>query len=501
VRVALIRYHEDAENTRQLKLVVRRAGVLPHLGLGYIHTALSSAGHDVVTLDAQALRMPDNELAAALKRLRPQLVGVTTTTPGLPGALIACRLAKNVGAYVILGGPHTEVFGRENLHHSFIDAVGVGEGVTIMVGLAGALANGDPPESVQGVGTRTQDGTGAFAMPVQVVRPTAQKSALTSSLMLSPSPVAAGNAGGAAPMLPLQEMGWPDRAAVPMHRYYSLMAKRPFATMISSRGCPFKCSFCFKQSVDKLKSVFREAEDIVAEMTYLVRKCGVREIMFYDDVFTMKKSRVYEICDHIRSQGLKVRWEAPTRVDLVDGDLLRAMAQAGCIRLRYGIESGDPAMLKRMRKESNLSIIEEAVVSAKQAGIQTFAYFIVGYLNETDEQYSRTVNLACRLPIDYASFYTATPLPGTALHEEAVAAGAIPPDYWLRFVRGETTQRLSFLVPNAEERSRAAYKKFYIRRTKARMLLGHMAAPRSTWSVATALLTLMRADSNYVRDC
>jgi len=463
MRVALVRAHDDVENTRQLKAILRRAGCLPHLGLGYIHTALTQAGHEVKTIDVQAFGLTDEQLREVLARFAPALVGVTTTTPSLPGALVACRIAKEIGATVILGGPHTEVFAAENLYHPFIDYVGAGEGATLMVQLANALDAGEDPTGIPGVVSRD-------------VHP------------------------GLAPMLRLQEIGWPNRDSVPMGLYHSIMAKNPFATMISSRGCPFQCSFCFKQSVDKRKSVFRDAEDVVAEMRELVERWGVREIMFYDDVFTMKRDRVYQICEEIRRLGLKVRWEAPTRVDLVDEKLLRAMAGAGCIRLRFGIESGDPDILVRMKKESDLGVIESSVNAAHKAGIQAFAYFIVGYLNETWEQYERTVELACRLPLAYASFYTATPLPGTTLHTEAVAAGAIPADYWLRFVRGETVERVNFLVPDAEERARLAYRRFYLRRRKIGTILNHMVTPRMAWSVASGLASLMRSESNQVRD-
>src|SRR4051812_21016483 len=132
MRVALVRAHDDVENTRQLKAILRRAGCLPHLGLGYIHTALTQAGHEVKTIDVQAFGLTDEQLREVLARFAPALVGVTTTPPSLPGALVACRIAKEIGATVILGGPHTEVFAAENLYHPFIDYVGAGEGATLM---------------------------------------------------------------------------------------------------------------------------------------------------------------------------------------------------------------------------------------------------------------------------------------------------------------------------------------------------------------------------------
>ncbi len=462
MRVALVRNHDECVNTRQIKLMQRRAGVLPHLGLGYIETALRKSGFEVATIDAQALGLDASGLEERVRAFAPALVGVTTTTPGVPGAVEACRIAKEAGSVTILGGPHTEVFAKENFHHDFIDYVGVGEGVTIMRALAEAMRDKKNVSGIPGLVGR------AFSNPP-------------------------------APMLNLEDMGWPSRDSMDVKLYHSIMAKHPFATMISSRGCPFQCAFCFKQAVDK-KSMYRSAEDVVGEMAHLVEDYGVREIMFYDDVFTMKKKRVYEICSLIAERGLKVRWEAPTRVDLVDPDMLRAMSRAGCVRLRFGIESGDVDILSRMRKKTDLDQIRDAVGAAKSAGIETFAYFIVGWLGESDDQYRRTLEFAKNLRLDYASFYTATPLPGTQLHREAIASGKIDGDYWLDYIKGERTERIGVLAPNAEEKSRHAYKSFYLRPEKAPILLRHLANPETFSSVASGLTSLIRSKTNAVRD-
>ncbi|MEV2214839.1 radical SAM protein [Streptomyces sp. NPDC050997] len=463
LRIALVRHHDLCLNTRQITQIQKRAGVLPHLGLGYIHTALKSAGfHHVIQVDTPALGLDSEGLRKLLADFEPDLVGVSTTTPGLPGAVEACQAAKSTGAKVILGGPHSEVYARENLFHDCIDYVGVGEGITIMPELAEAMEQGDKPEGIRGLVTREHD-------------------------------------GGAAPMVNLEEVGWPSRDGLPMNSYYSIMAPRPFATMISSRGCPFKCSFCFKQAVDK-KSMYRSPEDVVGEMTELKDRWGVKEIMFYDDVFTLHRGRVREICALIGEQGLKVRWEAPTRVDLVPEPLLKAMAGAGCVRLRFGIEHGDSEILKRMRKESDIEKIERAVTSAHEAGIKGFGYFIVGWLGETPEQFRATVDLACRIPLDYASFYTATPLPGTPLHTESVAAGQIPADYWDRFVQGEFDARIGYLVPDAQRRAQAAYRAFFLRRSMAKPLLSHMASTGQWRNTLDGLRSLARSTSNTDRD-
>jgi len=462
VRIALVRHHEQGVNTRQLRMIQRRAGVLPHLGLGYLHAHLQRGGHHVVTLDSQAQRLSDDALAAALRTFGPDLVGVTTTTPGLAGALVACRLGKGAGARVILGGPHTEVFAEENLVHEDVDFVGVGEGTSIMTGLAAALDAGDERPELPGLVSRW-------------------------------------HYGGMAPYRALEDLAWPDRLSIPLNRYRTIMARRPFATVMSSRGCPFKCSFCFKHAADQ-RSTFRSPRDLVAEMTYLVRNHGVREIMFYDDVFTMRRKRVFAICEEIRRERLRVRWEAPTRVDLVDPALLRAMAAAGCIRLRFGIESGSPELLVRMKKQADLNRIHTAVKVAADAGIETFAYFIVGYLGETQGQYRQTLDLARALPLNYASFYTATPLPGTALFREAVEAGVVDAGYWHRYVRDPNIERVPFMVPHADRLARDAYAAFYFRRAAVKSIMRRVREPRAALDILTGLGALACSRLNAERD-
>ena len=461
-RVALIRHHDLCLNTRQITEIQKRAGILPHLGMGYCETQLRKFGFLTKQFDSPAMGLDRDSLRQSLVEFSPDLVCVTTTTPGLPGAIEACEVAKASGARVILGGPHTEAFGSENFCHDCVDYVGVGEGLTIIPELATCLAEDRDPVGIKGLVTRDYD-------------------------------------GGSAPMLNLADVGWPHRDGLPMGNYYSIMANRPFATMISSRGCPFKCSFCFKQQVDK-KSMYRTADDVVDEMEYLVQRWGVREIMFYDDVFTMHRKRVTQICELIRKRNLKVRWEAPTRVDLVPNELLRDMAAAGCVRLRFGIEHGDPKILENMGKESSVEKIETAVRSAVDVGISAFGYFIVGWLNETRAQFNRTVELACRLPLDYASFYTATPLPGTRLFAESVEAGVIPEDYWVNFVRGNFKQRIPELIPNADDRAREAYKRFYLRRSMAIPLIKHAIHTGQYRNTINGLYTLARSKTNTVRD-
>jgi radical SAM superfamily enzyme YgiQ (UPF0313 family) len=176
------------------------------------------------------------------------------------------------------------------------------------------------------------------------------------------------------------------------------------------------------------------------------------------------------------------------------------MARAGCVRLRYGIESGSERILSHMGKLTDLPRIRSTVRATRRAGIQTFGYFIVGYLDETEEEFEDTVQLAIESGLDYASFYAATPLPGTRLFREAAERGLVSPDYWRDYVAGRVTERVPYLVPDAELRARTAYRRFYLRPRRMGVVLKSMSGRGMFMKVSSGLLSLGRSQSNVERD-
>lgn len=431
MRIVLIRYHDiDNINTRLPQSLNKRQGILPPLGISYVGAALEKAGHEVRIIDAQALVLSRQDVYQELKEFKPYLIGVTTKTPNLYGALEACRVAKSADAKVVIGGPHTELFPKECLSFDFIDYAILGEGENAMIQLANALENGLSVYEIDGLCFRGDDGN------IQV-----NKAAIVNDVDSVP---------------------WPARHLLPMSNYSSIIGLHPTTTMITSRGCPFHCAFCVKQEADK-KTRFRDPVDVVDEMEMLVKDYKIREIMFYDDVFTMRRQHVYGICEEILKRSLRVRWEAPTRVDCTTKEMFELMAKAGCLRVRFGVESGDIDILRLMRKRSNLELAIKAVEAARSTGLRTFAYFIVGYLGETQEQFNNTVELAKRLPLDSVMFTAATPLPGTLLHKQAAEAGLVDSNYWREFALGKVDSRINYLVQDAPIRVRKAYRSFYFR--------------------------------------
>jgi radical SAM superfamily enzyme YgiQ (UPF0313 family) len=233
-------------------------------------------------------------------------------------------------------------------------------------------------------------------------------------------------------------------------------------TMITSRGCPFRCGFCFKRETDKVLRL-RDPIKVVDEMEDVVKQYKVKEIMFYDDTFTWNKNHVIGICNEILKRNIKVKWEAPTRVDAIDESLLELMKRTGCIRLRYGVESGDPAILKLMNKNINIEMVKKAVRMTKKAGLEVFAYFIIGYANETSQTIRKTINLAKELNCDLVMFTVATPCPQTPFYDMAFQKNIIDYDYWQQFTLGKIDRRFPYFVADADKWIKMAYREFYFR--------------------------------------
>ena len=186
--------------------------------------------------------------------------------------------------------------------------------------------------------------------------------------------------------------------------------------------------------------------------------------MFYDDVLALHKPNITGICEEILKRGLKIKWEAPTRIEHVDKELLRLMRRAGCTRLRYGVESGDEAVLKLMNKQINLKQAKETFRITKAAGIETFAYFMIGYPHETEKTIQRTIDFSVELDPDLVMFTVTTPLPHTPLYDLAKEERLIADDYWREFTLGNRNgERIPYFFPESEQWVKKAYRRFYLR--------------------------------------
>lgn len=430
MKILLIRYHDkDNINTRLPESLNKVQGVLPPLGISYIAAVLEKNGYEVAILDAIAENLTKDETRDYIAREKPDLVGVTAMTATVRGALEAASVAKECGARVVVGGPQLAVYPNETLSYDSVDFGIVGEGEWAMLELVKALEGNQSLDEIEGLAYK-KDGQVIVNEPAVVED--------------------------------LDDLPFPARHLLPTDKYSSIIGLNPVTTMISMRGCPFKCSYCAKQPTDP-RCRFRSARNVVDEMEQVIQDYGVREIMFYDDTFTMRRSHVAGICEEILRRGLKVKWEAPTRVNVVDRELLQLMQRAGCIRLRYGVESGDPDILRSMNKGITLDQVRDVFKWTRQAGIETFAYFMIAYIGETPETIKRTMSFANELDPDLVMFTVTTPYPDTPLFDMVADQGIVDRDYWRDFTLGKRSDRLPYLVEGADRWTKKAYRRFYLR--------------------------------------
>jgi radical SAM superfamily enzyme YgiQ (UPF0313 family) len=351
---------------------------------------LEKNGYSVKILDLPALGLSENFLPPILHQEKPNVVGITAMTPTINSALKVARKVKetNSDIFVILGGAHATLLPEETLRSALeIDFIVRGEGEQTTLELVKAVDE-NPREISQVLGITYREGLSVKSNPL---RP---------------------------PISDLDDLPFPAFHLLPMGKYrlHPPFGRRPrVMPIITSRGCPFRCVFCSKAVFGK-KYRSNSHAYIVDEIRYLNEKFGVKEIKFYDDVFTLDRERVIAICMKLKEQGMDIPWSCETRVDLVDSELLKVMKNAGCYMIEYGVESGDQGILNSLKKDITLEKSIEAFKLTHEAGIGTAAYFMVGSPQETPGTIKETIEFAKKLDPDFVQFSIATPYPGTELY-------------------------------------------------------------------------------------
>ncbi|MCP4987315.1 MAG: radical SAM protein [Colwellia sp.] len=210
----------------------------------------------------------------------------------------------------------------------------------------------------------------------------------------------------------------------------------PSAPMIMSRGCTAKCRFCNLNIAGNVQR--RSAENVIEEMKLLKSMYRVKEILFQDSNFAYNRDETLHFCRLMLDEKLNMKWTLPqgTRIATLDEELCRILKKAGCYRISIGIEAGDKEMQRYIRKGVNLDKVNEKLKIIKKYGIEVLANFMMGFPGETKQQMQTTLEVALRLPLDYANFYVFTPYPGSSFFKELVEKGEIQEDVfqeWNKF--------------------------------------------------------------------
>jgi radical SAM superfamily enzyme YgiQ (UPF0313 family) len=422
------------------------APCLPPLGLCYLAAVLEKNGFvKIEIIDAVLERISFKELGRKIKKCRPDLVGVTSTTASFYQAARTISLCKKADKRIVtvLGGAHISALPERTFKESPGLDVGVfGEGEKTFLEVVEKVSQGKSLNRVKGVVFRKQKRT----------------------VVNSPRK----------PVSNLDVLPFPARHLLKDPRLYKhtpFRGKGFTVSVVTSRGCSFACSFC-DQSVFGRAWRGHSASYVVDEVTHLQERYGVDFISFEDDNFLLSRKRAIEICRLLLEKKLTLKWGCSARADSLDRELLVWLKKAGCANIFIGIESGSERILKLMNKKESLREIRKAVGLIKSVGINVYASFILGVPTETRKEIEQSVDFACSLPLDGASFFIYTPYPKTSFASLAKHHGAVSKD-WRDY--SAHPQRLAFIPDGFSESEllslqRRAYFRFYGR---VRFLLKH----------------------------
>ncbi|MBU1727069.1 MAG: B12-binding domain-containing radical SAM protein [Candidatus Omnitrophica bacterium] len=429
MKVVLIRAKPtELKNSRLPLSLSEGVGCVMPLGIASIAAFLRQNNIEVRIIDAESESLSSEEVRKRLRDIKPGLVGISSMTPAFHDDIEIARIAREEGALVVMGGPHVNVMPKAALELKEADFCIIGEGELPMLKLIDAIAGKMPLSEVPGLVYSDKD------LNIKANAPYIHEN--------------------------LDELPDPAIDLLPFERYHSIISNGRLATVSVGRGCPFLCGFCFKQPSDS-KIRFRNPVLVANEIEQLVSKYGFKEINFVTDTFTVKKEFVEALCNDILRRKINVSWIAPTRVDCVNLSMLKLMKKAGCRSLRFGVESGSEKILKLMNKSTDKEKTVLAFKYAREAGIQSFAYLIIGYLGETEETLRQTFDFVKKIRPDLLMYNIATPLPGTLLFDQAVKAGLVDADYWNKFVLDKNYPRIPYLFNDTDKWIKYGYWDFY----------------------------------------
>ena len=371
--------------------------VIPALGLAYLAAVAEENGHEVRILDC-ARGLGWDAVAHAGRTFRPDVVGVNATTPTFANTVRTASILRDIvpEATIVTGGPHPTADPAHAAAQPVFDYHVLGEGERTFTELLDHLAGKGPesPDEIAGL---------AFRRNGELVV-TARRAHIKDLDSLP---------------LPARHLLPPLTAYHPTPASYRRL---PIAVIMTSRGCPYRCTFCdravFGESFRQ-----RSADDVMVEVEEAAVRYGAKEIRFFDDCLTLNKKRLAEICKELSALRPPVPWTCLTKANLVTSDMLRMMREAGCWQVLYGIESGDDRVLEAISKGTTVEENRRAVEWAHEAGIRVRADFLVGSPTETPASLENTLTFAKSLPIDFAHFNKFVPFPGTEMYRKLMEQG------------------------------------------------------------------------------
>jgi len=410
----------------------------PPLGLCYLAAMVRKAGHSVQIMDAPALNMDLSQTVREVGNAQAALIGITATTASIIRASELARglRASGLRSPILIGGAHVSALPEQTLREfPEFDLGAINEGEYSLVEVIEAFKSGSSYHDISGIVFRDRD-----EIIVTPARPLIEN---------------------------LDELPFPAWDLIPdlakyykpaPHSYYQL----PSSSLMTSRGCNGTCTFCARPFMgERYRS--NSPDYTLAMVDHLVRRYGIRDIMFYDDNFLLDRGRVLQICDALQSRDYRISWSCLARTDLTPKDFYETIHRAGCWQIAYGIESGDQEILNNLKKHVKIDRVAQMIQQANKAGITTRGYFMIGCPGETPATIEKTIDFMRDSNLKEFHVTFCTPMPGAELFDTWQKWGAFDCDwrklgFWDPVFIPEGMTREELIAGH-----RRMFRKFYLR--------------------------------------
>lgn len=363
----------------------------PPIGLLYLASVARKHGYDVDIYDAAARGLSMSKALEYVIDNKPDVYAVSLYTIGLIETLKFIKQVKHSlpSCICIVGGPHATALPEYSMKECEpIDYLIFGEGEQTLVELLYSIQNQSDPSEIRGICYRRNG---------EVIKNEARP--LISNL---------------------DEIPFPAYDLIEKHRYEYyrriLTLRKKVGSIITSRGCPFECTFCFKATFGRSYRR-RSPQNVVREMKWLMDEFGIEEFHFLDDIFTLKRDWLYEFFSELDKNHIEVPWRCLTRADSLKEEDFIKMKQHGCYQVEIGIESGNDQVLKDIRKHITTIQVEKVFRWTRKAGLTTLAFFIFGHRLDTHKTIKQTLSFVKKISPDVCGFAVLLPFPGTKIYD------------------------------------------------------------------------------------
>lgn len=390
--IALVNPPAPMNITRRWRCAVEQGHYLfPPIELCYLASVIKKAGNSAVVFDCVADHTACDELKSKLAELDPEMVIAIPGYEHINEDIETMSGLIPAKSKLAIFGHLASLYAKELLtHHKRLDVIVLGEPEETVGELAGKIDLKDKSEIM---GLTWKDSKGSYVRNKD--RPDIKD---------------------------LDTLPFPDRSQIDAKKYFSgFPDKEPFTTIVSARGCNYRCTYCVRSYGDILRQ--RSVENVMAEMKEC-EKMGIKTIRFLDDTFTARREWVKDFCKQYHSNGFKMKWTALARPDNLDEELIAEMAGAGCNRVMMGVEAGSKRVLvSYARNPASLDNLTSLCKTMRKHGIQSFAFFLIGGPDETLEEMKESLAVAKQCNPDFITLNMMRAYPGTTMYDQLAVSG------------------------------------------------------------------------------